>query len=77
MRVQVFAALKDHFNKEFEVDTLVGSTEELKEVLIHMNPSTANILSSCRFAVNDAFIDKDFKLKSDDTIAIIPPSSGG
>jgi molybdopterin converting factor small subunit len=77
MRVQVFAALKDHFDKEFELDTLVSNTEELKEVLIHKNPSTANILSSCRFVVDDSFIDEAFKLKPDDTIAVIPPSSGG
>lgn len=75
--MQVFATLKDHFEKEFELHTDVQSTEKLKEVLIDMHPAAAGILSSCRFAVNDDFVDKDFKLQSHDTIAIIPPSSGG
>jgi molybdopterin synthase sulfur carrier subunit len=77
MKVQVFAILKDHFEKEFTVENTVHNTEELKEMLTHMCPSAASILNSCRFAVNEAFIDKDFKLDSNDTIAIIPPGSGG
>lgn len=77
MKVQVFAVLKDHFEKEFELHAPVQNTEELKEVLIHMHPGAASILGSCRFAVNDDFVDRDFKLQSHDTIAIIPPSSGG
>lgn len=77
MKVQVFAMLKDHFASEFELNTEINSTEDLKQVLINMDPSTANILGSCRFAVNDVFIDKDFKLQSNDIIAVVPPSSGG
>jgi molybdopterin converting factor small subunit len=77
MKVQVFAALKDHFDKEFVLDTLVQNIDELKQMLISMRPSTAKILDSCRFAVNDSFVDKNFKLEVNDTVAIIPPSSGG
>ena len=77
MRVQVFATLKDHFEKEFELNENISSADELLKFLIHMKPETTDILNNCRFAVDDAFVDLNYKLKLNDTIAIIPPSSGG
>jgi molybdopterin synthase sulfur carrier subunit len=77
MKVQVFAALKDYFDKEFEVDANIASITELRDSLIHFKPETGTILNNCRFAVDDEFVDMNFKLKSHDTIVIIPPSSGG
>ena len=77
MKVQVFAALKEHFDKEFEVNAQFENTEELRNFLIDLRPETTAILNSCRFAVNDEFVDMNFKLNANDTIVIIPPSSGG
>jgi sulfur-carrier protein len=77
MRVQVFAALKDHFDPVFEVAEEVASVEELKKVLMEARPASRSLLDSCRFVVNDTFIEDDFKFKENDSIFIIPPSSGG
>ena len=77
MKIEVFAVLKDYFKNEFELDTTVSSIEALKKVLITLQPDAIDILSSCRFAVNNEFIDNNFQLKESDTISIIPPSSGG
>ena len=77
MKVQVFAALKDHFDKEFEVRGVVENMEMLRSRLREMNPASSAMLDSCRFAVQDEFIDNDFKLQDNDTVIILPPSSGG
>lgn len=77
MRVHVFAALKDFFDKEFEADESITTLVELRRSLILSKPEAENILNNCRFAVDDEFVDMNYKLKTNDTIAIIPPSSGG
>lgn len=77
MRVQVFAALKDFFDKEFEADESIKTLVELRRSLILSKPEAENILNNCRFAVEEEFVDMNYKLKTNDTIAIIPPSSGG
>ena len=77
MRVQVFAVLKDYFDKEFELQENIHNMPALMERLVQFNPAASGILNSCRFAVNDEFIDNDFQLQENDTIYIIPPGSGG
>lgn len=77
MKIHVYAALKDHFEPEFELKGAVHNTDELKARLQAMNGDAEEILKSCRFAVEDGFIDNDFKLQDHDTVIIIPPSSGG
>jgi molybdopterin synthase sulfur carrier subunit len=77
MKIHVYAALKDFFTPEFELTETIGNTEELKACLLTINGAAGKILDSCRFAVEDGFIDHDFKLKEHDTVIIIPPSSGG
>ncbi len=77
MKIQVFAVLKDFFNKEFELQEDIINIPGLKERLIQLNPAAASLLNICRFAVKDDFIDNDFQLQQHDTIYIIPPGSGG
>jgi molybdopterin synthase sulfur carrier subunit len=77
MKVKVFAALKDHFKPEFEVTDPVRNTDELKTFLQSINAKSEELLKTCRFAVKDNFIDNEFKLQENDTVIIIPPSSGG
>ena len=77
MRIQVFAALKDFFDKEFETDENITTVVELRQALILQKPEAEKVLSVCRFAVDEEFVDMNYKLKVNDTIAIIPPSSGG
>ncbi len=77
MKIQVFAVLKDFFDKEFELHDNITDASALRERLVQWNPAAATILSISRFAVNDEFIDNDFQFKENDTIYIIPPGSGG
>ena len=77
MKVQVFAVLKEYFDKEFELHENIHNIPALKERLVQFSPPASGILNSCRFAVNDEFIDNDFQLAENDTIYIIPPGSGG
>jgi sulfur-carrier protein len=77
MKIEVFAALKDYFDSEFEITTKASSIDAIKTILVTLQPTAVDILETCRFAVNDEFIDNSFQLQESDTISIIPPSSGG
>jgi sulfur-carrier protein len=77
MKVQVFAGLKEYFDPTFEIDKEVQSIDELKQQLIRLKPTSADLLQSCRFAVNDDFVNNDYQLKAEDSIVVLPPSSGG
>jgi len=77
MKIHVYAALKDYFTPEFELADIIRNTDELKVCLLAINGQAGEILNTCRFAVEEGFIDNDFKLKENDTVIIIPPSSGG
>jgi sulfur-carrier protein len=76
MKITVYAVLKDYFDTSFDIDK-VYSVQELKKKLEEIKPSAASVLNACRFAVNDEFVDLDFKIKEDDSISILPPASGG
>lgn len=77
MTIQTFAALKDFFSNQFEVLDNLKAISDLKALLIKQNPEAQNILNLSRFAVNHTFVNLDFEIKHNDTICIIPPSSGG
>ncbi|HWZ22779.1 MAG TPA: MoaD/ThiS family protein [Cytophagaceae bacterium] len=77
IEIQVFAVLKDYFKPTFKLTTSISSLEELKIELTKLNPASATVLHACRFAVNENFVSKDYKLKENDKVSIIPPSSGG
>lgn len=77
MTIEVFAVLKDYFQKEFKLESGAKNIFELKQQLATQNPEAANVLELCRFAVHYEFVEPNYPIKSNDTICIIPPSSGG
>jgi len=77
MKIQVFAVLKDYFDKEFELGDGIADVASLQDKLTALNTDATGILKLCRFAVHDEFVDHDYTLKNNDTICIFPPSSGG
>lgn len=77
MKIHVYAGLKDYFEPEFEIDGVARNTAELIAQLLRINAKAETMLASCRFAVAEGFIDKEYTLKSYETVVIIPPSSGG
>jgi len=76
MKIKTFAVLKEHLGEEFEMQSVVN-IEQLKQALLHRNPKVAALLPSCRFAVEQAFINNETFFQGIETIYIIPPSSGG
>ena len=77
MKIEVYAILKEYFEKQFIVQEQIESIDSLREYLSLQKPEATNILQSCRFAVDDEFVSDTYQLKENDTISIIPPSSGG
>jgi sulfur-carrier protein len=77
MKIHTYAVLKDYFDKEFIIDEAVGTVAGLHHLLSQRNPAAATILSACRYAVKDNFVNDDFVLNHEDNIHIMPPSSGG
>lgn len=77
MTIEVFAVLKDYFDKEFQLQSSAKNIAELKQQLAAQNPEAANVLELCRFAIHDEFVDQNYPITTHDTICIIPPSSGG
>ena len=77
MKIEVFAILKDYFEKEFEIADQLDTIADLRQHLITINPSSVEVLSRCRFAVADYFVVDNYKVTGNDNIMIIPPSSGG
>jgi sulfur-carrier protein len=78
IKIICFAGLRKYFGSETTVQVGSGSTyskviDELKAI----NPEASEILLSCRIAVNEEFISLDEPIKSENTIFLIPPSSGG
>ncbi|HOZ78869.1 MAG TPA: MoaD/ThiS family protein [Ferruginibacter sp.] len=77
MKIHTYAVLKDYFDKEFTIDERVGTVEGLHNFLAQRNPAAVTILAASRYAVKDNFVGDDFVLNTEDTIHIMPPSSGG
>ena len=78
IKIICFAGLRKYFGSEATVLVESGASyskviDELKAI----NPEATEILSSCRIAVNEDFISLDEPLKPENTIFLIPPSSGG
>ena len=77
MKIQVYAVLKDYFEKEFTLQQSFDTINSLKSFLIDKNPKAENVLNSSRFAVDNEFVENDYSLNENDSISIMPPSSGG
>jgi len=77
MKIQVFAVLKEYFDKEFELGDDIQDIASLQGHLARLNTEAQGILQLCRFAVHDEFVEENYKITKNDTICIFPPSSGG
>jgi len=77
MKIEMYAVLKEYFEKEFVLQQSFKHVDDLKYFLIKQNPNAANILNMSRFAVDNEFVDNQYSLKENDNISIMPPSSGG
>lgn len=78
IKIICFAGLRKYFGSE--VTVLVESGASYSKVIVELKaikPEATEVLSSCRIAVNEEFISLSEPLKPENTIFLIPPSSGG
>lgn len=78
-RVLLFAGLREAARSEFlEVSLPDDATvQDLLDRLAGDHPSLAGMLTQCRVAVDEEFVDADHALAGAREIAVIPPVSGG
>lgn len=78
IKVLYFSSIRDRIGKVSEEIEFEGITvAELKELLSYLYPDIRESLEKVMFAVNEEYVSLDNKLKHGDTVAIIPPVSGG
>lgn len=78
IKIICFAGLRKYFGSEVTVLVESGASysnviDELKAV----NPEATEVLSSCRIAVNEEFVSLKEPIGTENTVFLIPPSSGG
>ncbi len=76
IRVLYFSILRERIGPEEEIE-FSGSVAQLRELLSKRHPHVGEILQRVKFAVNEEYVTDDFTLKGDETVAVIPPVSGG
>lgn len=78
MKILYFASIRDWLKCDHEtvaVDKPLTINELIEN---HLNPKLdGKKIDKFLFAVNEELVDKDYLLKDDDTLAILPPLSGG
>jgi sulfur-carrier protein len=78
IKIKVFAALKDFFEPEFEIDVKSNTTvADAINIIMLRNTFASPVLSKCRIAVNESFVSSDYHIQENEELFIIPPSSGG
>lgn len=78
INVICFAGLKKYFGNETTVLVAQGASySALIDELKVLKPEAAEVLSSCRIAVNEEFVSLEKPIGNENTVFLIPPSSGG
>ncbi len=78
IKVICFAGLKKYFGNETEVSVGLGASYSvLIDELKALKPEATEVLASCRIAVNEVFVPLNESVGNENTVFLIPPSSGG
>lgn len=77
MKIEVFAALKSYFSKEFEISEQLETIADLRQYLRNSNPSSSQLINMCRFVVKEDLVNDAHPLLASDHVIVLPPSSGG
>ena len=76
--IQNFAILKDYFSSSLEIELGdTAKTADAIQALKELNPKASNVLDSCRIAVDETLVSRQFDLQEGATLFLLPPSSGG
>ncbi len=76
-RIIYFSLVRERLGKSEEDLDFRGRVSELREVLKGRYPEIRDILDKIRFAVNEEYVGEDHEVEEGDTVALIPPVSGG
>jgi molybdopterin synthase sulfur carrier subunit len=77
IKLLYFAILREKLGKQEEMLEFSGSVGELRRLLVEREPNLTDVLKVCLFAVNQEYVGEDYILKGGETVAVIPPVSGG
>lgn len=78
IKVLFFAGLKDYFRDCLELETQDDiQVKELIEILKEKIPKASNLLERSKTAIDDSFVPQDTIIRGGESIAFIPPVSGG
>ncbi len=79
IKVLYFSSIKDKLKKKEDILDIGENTtlEDVISLLKGKYPEITESLDKSMFAVNEEYADKDKILKEGDTVAVIPPVSGG
>ncbi len=79
VHVRFFASLRERLRRsEADWEVAEGATvEDLWQSLCAQFPELTPLGPSVSFAVNQEYVNRDFRLSSKDEVALIPPVSGG
>jgi molybdopterin converting factor small subunit len=78
VEVICFAGLRKYFGRGIKVSVEPGvSYSDIIDEMTRMKPDAEEVLATCRIAVNEEFIAPKEKIRSERTLILIPPSSGG
>ena len=78
LKILAFAQLKDYFPAEFEVELPAdGCVADVVKQLKEQKPESEATLQTCRFALAEEMVTAEQSLQHGQSLAILPPSSGG
>lgn len=77
--VRLFAAARDAAGaSSFTADLCAGATvEHAVAAAAAAHPGLSRVLPTCRFAVDEEFAPRSAALRDGQTVAVLPPVSGG
>ena len=77
VKLLYFSVIREKLKKHQEELEFNGSIKELREYLKIKYPEISQLLERVKFAVNEEYVEDSYTIKESDTVAVIPPVSGG
>jgi molybdopterin converting factor subunit 1 len=73
---RLFAGVRERAGRQ-TIEVGGATIADVRASLAEKCPPVAELLASCRFAMNDEFVEDDTRIPDGTTVDVIPPVSGG